>query len=89
MSIPEESRSRIRSLVMAVYIMVDRIIPYVIKLTFPFWAFPVLCFMMASKTIRIWKSIISFVFSVLYPNSPPVLAYAILKGNGQYLRNHN
>lgn len=76
----------IRRVVMTVYLMVDRLIPYAIKLTFPLWALPVLCFMLASRTIRIWRSILEFIWSVVYPNTPPVLGYAILKGNGQYLR---
>jgi hypothetical protein len=89
MSMPEEARNCTRSLVMSIYLLVDKVIPYAIKITFPFWAVPFLFFMLAWKTFRLWKHIFNFAASLLNPNSPPVLAYAILKGNGQYLRSQS
>ncbi len=89
MSITEKPKHAFSAIVMAVYFLIDKIIPYLVKITFPFWALPFISFTIAWKFIRLWKNIISFLLSLLNPDTPPTLAYAILKGNGQYLRKHS
>ena len=89
MSIPQSTRNKVNTLIMAVYLIVDRLIPYLIKLTFPIWALPVLGCMLTVKTVNLWKSIFWLLMEVASPNSLPKLVFAVVKGNGRYLRaNH-
>lgn len=38
------------------------------------------------KFLNFWRHFGSLAVNLIYPNTPPQLAYALLKGNGQYLR---
>jgi hypothetical protein len=89
MSIPQPSRNKVNNLVMAVYLLVDRLIPYLIKLSFPLWALPFLGCMLTIKTINLWKSIFWLLVELFSPSSLPQLVFAVVKGNGRYLRSQH
>ena len=55
MSIPQENRSKVKQFVMAIYFMVDRIIPYLVKFTLPFWAIPFITIMAFFKLFKLVK----------------------------------
>lgn len=74
---------------MTIYFFVDRFIPYLIKATLPFWALPYFTCMLVLKTINLWKSIICLIFELISPSALPRLVFAVVKGNGRYLRSHN
>jgi hypothetical protein len=67
----------------------DKLFSLLIKLTFPLWVFPFLTILVFLKMANLWKHLGSLVTTLFYPNCPPPLAYAILKGNGQYLRDQH
>jgi len=46
---------------------------------------PFLVISLLLKAVNFWKHVLSVIANVFDPHLPP-LAYAILKGNGQYLR---
>jgi hypothetical protein len=71
---------------MAVYYLVDRVIPYLVKLTFPLWVLPFLCCLFIYKTFNLWRNIFNFLFSLVSPQTSPELVFALVKGNGRYLR---
>ena len=86
MSIPQESNNIGTHLVMTIYYLVDKIIPYLVKFTFPLWALPFLTGMRIIKSIHFTKLIFSFLFSLFSPAEVPKLAFALVKGNGRYLK---
>jgi len=88
MSIPQPTRNKVNHLVMIVYLIVDRLIPYFIKFTFPIWALPFLGCMLTLKTINLWRNIFWLLVDLFSPNSLPKLVFAVVKGNGRYLRAH-
>jgi hypothetical protein len=64
----------------------EYLIPIIVILTLPLWAIPYLIFIAIDKTINIIKYLhTAFAFLINTTHSAP-LHYAILKGNGRYLR---
>ena len=89
MSIPQENNNRGTRVVMAIYFMVDKMIPYLVKFTFPFWALPYLFIMGLIKMINLTKLIVTFGLSLLSPAETPKLVFALVKGNGRYLKKNS
>lgn len=77
---PSEIKSGIFEMVL------NKICNLFIKLTFPLWMIPYFAVLLCMKFLNFWRHVGSLIGNLVYPNTPPQLAYALLKGNGQYLR---
>ena len=86
MSIPHENRSKVKQFVMAIYFMVDRIIPYLVKFTLPLWAIPFITIMTFFKLFKLVKLVVLFLVSLINGRDISQMAYALVKGNGRYLK---
>lgn len=73
-------------LVQLAHAYMDYWMPCLVVLTFPFWLLPVLTFLFLSKTLSFLRYLFTMVQSVMNPHQIPEVGYAILKGNGRYLR---
>lgn len=74
------------SLLLLAYTYIDYWIPFIAITTFPLWIFPYLLFLIFSKIITILRYLYTILVSILHLNSSSHLYYAVLKGNGRYLR---
>ena len=89
MSIPQENRTTAHSILMTIYFMVDKIIPYLVKFTFPLWALPFLSLLALLKMFNFAKLIFTFFLSLLSASEVPKLPFALVKGNGKYLKKND
>ena len=64
----------------------DYIIPVAVLLTFPLWILPALIYYTNYKLFQIAKCILRMGNHIVGNPHPQQPAYAILKGNGRYLR---
>lgn len=75
--------------ILTLFDILDKTISVLLKLTFPLWVIPFLTILMLLKIANFWKHLGYLIERIMHPNLPPTLAYAILKGNGQYLRDQH
>jgi len=74
------------SLLLLIYTYMDYWIPCIVIFTFPLWIFPYLLFLIFSKTISIIRYVYTIGVSLVRPVNLCQLYYAVLKGNGRYLK---
>jgi hypothetical protein len=83
----KDHREPLMEKVMALIILyMDYWLPLVVILTFPVWILPVLIYCLFSKLLQIFKCFLNIGNSLINATPTPDLCYAILKGNGRYLR---
>ncbi len=61
----------------------------VVVFFFPFWLPIYLCFTSTTRTFNLIKNVIRFTTSIWYESPTEPLPYAILKGNGKYVKDHD
>jgi hypothetical protein len=74
------------SLLLVVYTYIDYFIPFIVIFTFPLWVFPYFLFLSFSKIISVFRYLYLIAASIVDRSTPSHLYYAVLKGNGRYLR---
>jgi len=84
----DQQTNYLKKIIALIYNYMDYWIPCIVVCSFPLWLFPYLLFIAASKTYSLWSYIFKTVFAIVTPISSPPLYYAILKGNGRYLRDN-
>jgi hypothetical protein len=64
----------------------DYWIPVCVFLSFPIWILPGVFYYLAWKVVQSWKSMVTLGRTLLFNTASSALSYAILRGNGRYLR---
>jgi hypothetical protein len=64
----------------------DYWLPLLLFITLPLWILPALFYYSTWRMVQMWKCCLRMGNKLIHTDTPSELSYAILRGNGKYLR---